>query len=351
MRVRQVCWFVMGLITPLLVAEVVFRLLPVSTATESDYYWSDKVVTYPSRHQWLFSSGWDLRNPQRQRSNQQGFLSDRDFTPDPRAIALIGDSYIDAGMLDAADRPAAQLERLLGGRPVYAMGSGGTALLDYAERLRWARQSFGIVDVVILMEPPDIRQSLCGSGNVHSECLDPSTLAPRSERRPSPSAVRRLARRSALAQYIMRHLKATPSRLWAAAVRQSRFAQGHGVGKAVIEAAAAPAEPDLSVVDAVAGEFFKRVQAAGPGRLIIIIDTANSQRSARQRPHDVERQRFITLAREAGAHVIDAGPIYDQHFQTSTLSLQVGPHDAHLNGKGLELLMRAAAQALSRQQE
>lgn len=351
MRVRWMVCFMMGVITPLLTAEVMFRLLPVCTATQSDYHWSDKLVTYPPYHRWRSSTGWDLRNPQRQRSNQQGFLSDHDFQPDHRAIALIGDSYVESSMLSAADRPAAQLERLLDGRPVYAMGSPGTALLDYAERVRWARQSFGIEDVVILMEPGDIRQSLCGSGNVHSECLDASTLAPRRERRPSPSAMKRLVRRSALSQYIVSHLKVSASQLWAAAVRQSRFAQGHEVGQSVIEAAGPPSEPDLSVVDAVAGEFFRRVQAAGPGRLIIIVDTAISQRPDRNRLPDPERQRFITLAREAGASVIDAGPLYDRHFQTSTLSLDVGPYDGHLNRKGMELLMRAAAQALIRNQE
>lgn len=348
MRSRRAWWFVMGVLTPLLVAEGVFRILPVSTATQSDYHWSDKLVTYPPHHRWRSSTGWDLRNPQRLRSNEQGFLSDHDFAPDPRAVALIGDSYVESGMLNAADRPAAQLERLLGGRRVYAMGGPGTGLLDYAERVRWARQSFGIEDVVILMEPGDIQQSLCGSGNVHSECLDGSTLAPRSERRPSPSAAKRLARRSVLAQYINSHLKVTPTRLWAAAVRQSRFAQGHGVGQPVIQPSAPPLEPDFSVVDAVAAEFFKRIKAAGPGRLLIIVDTDISQRPNRNRPQDPERQRFMNVAREAGASVIDAGPLYDQHFETSKLSLEVGPYDGHLNRKGMELLMRAAAQALAR---
>jgi hypothetical protein len=344
---RRCLCFVAGVLTMLLVAEVVFRVLPVSTSTQTDYHLGNKLLTYPPHHHWRISSGWDLRDAQTLRSNQQGFLSEHDFTHNPNAIALIGDSYSESSMLNAADRPAAQLERLLGGRPVYAMGSPGTALLDYAERVRWAKQNFGVQDVVILMEPGDIQQTLCGSGNVHSECLDAKTLSPRSELRPAPSPLKRLVRRSALAQYINSQLKFSPKQLWAAAVSQSRPAQGHDVGKVAATRISIKLEPDLSVVNAVSHEFFKRVKNLGPGRLIIIVDTTSNQRLSAMRAIDPERARFISLAQEAGATVVDAGPIYDRHLQNSTLSLDVGPYDKHLNRKGIALLTEAAAQALA----
>ncbi|XVJ68836.1 MAG: hypothetical protein HEQ39_03670 [Rhizobacter sp.] len=347
---RRSFWFAGGVVTMLLVAEVVFRLLPVSTSTQTDYHLGNKLLTYPPHHQWRISTGWDLRDAQTLRSNEQGFVSEHNFTHNPNAIALIGDSYSESSMLNTKDRPAVQLESLLGGKPVYAMGSPGTALLDYAERVRWARQTFGIQDVVILMEPGDIQQTLCGSGNIHSECLDAKTLAPRSEPRPAPSAIKRWARRSALAQYINSQLKFSPQRMWATAVSQSRPAQGHDVGKPAVKPVAKKLETDFSVVNAVSKEFFKRIDNAEPGRLMIVIDTASNQRANKSRPDDPERLRFMALAREAGVTVVDAGPIYDQHFQTSHLSLDVGPYDKHLNRKGIALLMTAAAQALSRKE-
>ena len=345
---RRCVWFVGGVITMLLVAEVIFRLLPVSTSTQTDYHLGNKLLTYPPHHHWRISTGWDLRDAQTLSSNEQGFVSEHDFTRNPNAIALIGDSYSESSMLKANDRPAVQLERLLGGKPVYAMGSPGTALLDYAERVRWARQNFGIQDVVILMEPGDIQQTLCGSGNIHSECLDPKTLAPRSEPRPAPSTAKRWVRRSALAQYINSQLKFSPQRMWATAVSQSRPAQGHDVGKAAVKPVATKIETDFSVLNAVSKEFFKRINNAEAGRLIIVIDTASNQRANKSRPDDPERLQFMALAREAGATVVDASPIYDQHFQSSNLSLDVGPYDKHLNRKGIALLMTAAAQALAR---
>ncbi len=190
------------------------RLLPVSTATMTGYYGDPDLLVYPPDHYWTASTGWDLRNPQNLRSNPQGFASDIDFVPDVAALALVGDSYVEASMLRSQDRPATQLASLLRTpRPVYALGSPGTALLDYAQRIRWASQTLKVVDFVVWMEAGDVRQSLCGSGNVHSRCLDPQTLLPRIKRLPPPPTLKRWARHSALAQYVFGQLKLNPAQL------------------------------------------------------------------------------------------------------------------------------------------
>ena len=178
------------------------------------FYIDPRIQTYPPHHRFRYSTGWDLRDPQLVTTNNCGFVSDRDFVRDPSAVALIGDSYAEAASLPVPDRPGAQLERALGGgRPVYAMGAAGTALLDYAERIRFAHENFGICDFVIMMERSVARQSLCGSGNVVSQCLDPTTLAPRTEVPGQPAQIKRLLRHSAFAQYLASQLKVVPSRL------------------------------------------------------------------------------------------------------------------------------------------
>ena len=124
---RRILLSLAGLLGVVLSVELMLRALPVSTATMTGYHFDPDLLSYPAGHEWTVSTGWDLRNPQRLRSNNWGFASDRDFIPDRSAIALIGDSYVEASMLDAVQRPAAQLEALLGtGRPVYGLGSPGT---------------------------------------------------------------------------------------------------------------------------------------------------------------------------------------------------------------------------------
>ncbi len=248
---RSLLLWLSGVASMLLLLEAICRVLPVSTSTETGYYTDPVILTYPVRHQWVMSTGWDLRNAQHMQANNLGYAAKHDFVRDERAIALIGDSYVEASMLDIADRPADQLERQLGTRPVYAMGGPGTALLDYAERVRYASEQLGVQDFVIMMERGDVRQSLCGSGNVNGPCLDPATLEPRVETLPPASTAKRWLRSSALAQYLVSQLRVTP---------QGLLCQLMLKPQAVASKAEADPAHALHVVDVVSGLFFERIK-------------------------------------------------------------------------------------------
>ncbi|MBI3154386.1 MAG: hypothetical protein HYZ20_03160 [Burkholderiales bacterium] len=341
-----------GLVGTLLAAEIVLRLLPVSTATMTGYHFDPDLLTYPAHHRWRTSTGWDLRNSRELRSNNRGFLSAHDFVADPNAVALIGDSYVEASMLDEADRPAAQLEALLGGqRPVYALGSPGTALLDYAQRIRLAHERFGVRDVVLLLERYDARQSLCGSGNVHSRCLDRETLAPRIERLPAPDAFKRLSRHSALAQYLVSQLKLRPARLLDAIFSRSTPEAGRAdrpsgpAGPRVDEAQLARVQ---RMAEAVVDAFYEAASPHLAGRLVILVDGRRDGPAARPELIDLERAHLIERLRQRGAIVHDMEPVYAGHAGVSRRSLDVGPYDGHLNRLGVALAMRAAAESLQR---
>lgn len=334
-----------GMVGFLLLLEIIFRLLPVSTSTETGYYIDPLILSYPPRHHWTTSTGWDLRNAQRLESNNLGYVSDHEFAWNDKAVALIGDSFVEASMLAAPDRPGAQLERELDKRPVFAMGNPGTALLDYAERIRFAHTHFGVRDFVVLMERGDVKQSLCGSGNINGPCLDEATFAPRLEKQPQPGALKQMARHSALAQYLFSQLKFSPKRLWSQAI-----------GPRQPIAAASPAQVDgrlatppaaaAPYVDVVTATFFKRIKSYVTGRLVIVIDSNKSALSQGQSIPDPSRTRFIALARAAGAVVVDTEPLFKAHFARSNLSLDVGPYDGHFNPLGVKLVTGAAANAL-----
>jgi len=327
----------------LLALELLLRVLPVSTATMTGYHLDSEVLTYPPGHRWTTSTGWDLRNPQHLRANNWGFASAHDFQPDPRAVALIGDSYIEASMLDPADRPAARLETLLGGaRKVYGFGSPGTALIDHAQRLRLASEQFQVRDVVVFLERGDVRQSLCGSGNVHSRCLEPTTLQPRTERQPSPSTLKAWARHSAVAQYLFGQLKLQPL-----ALLRSMFVRA--VPEEPAARAAAPAAPatlderSRALVDAAVDRFFAD---AGPylrGRLIFVVDGRREGPAAEPDAEDLQRRHLIGRLAARGAAVMDLEPVYAAHARGSARRLDVGPYDGHLNALGVALAMQPVA--------
>lgn len=344
---RVVFYWLSGFVALIMAIEITLQILPVSSATDLGYHVDSQILTYPPNQEWTTATGWDLRNIQHHRANNVGFLADHDFVFNPQAVALIGDSFVEASMLPPADRPAAQLERLLGNRPVYALGGPGSALLDYAERIRFAIEQYGVRDVVILMERGDVRQSLCGSGNIHAPCLDPKTLAPKLEVRPPPGLAKRTLRHSALAQYLLGQLKIQPGRIWQQVVDQSR-----PVTHSAVASTAMPTKPvhdTLAAQHAVAEAFFERIEGLIPGKLVIIIDTDRKAiyRGVQPLTQDEARQRFIAMAEDNGAKVVDATSFFQTEFARRGLKFDVGPYDAHMNSLGVFIVMAEAAARLA----
>jgi len=343
---RSLLWGGLGVVAFGATGELVCRILPVSTSTSTSYRIAPLILTYPPHTQIAAATGWDLKNAQQLRTNNLGFVSEHDFTPDPSAVALIGDSFVEAAMLDAPQRPGAQLAQRLGpARPVYAMGCGGTSLLDYAERVRYASQHLKVRDFVVFVDGGDVHQSLCGSGNHNGPCLDPKNLAPATELRAEANTLKRIVRKSALAQYLFSQLKVSPDQLWPAllALPGSVLPLGHGVA-----AARPPPSPALGiapeVADLIASTFLDRVRPHVSGRLVLVI---NSPQAGAQPDHAHEDNlRLAALARAQGVTVVPMREAYLAHAARSPLSLYVGPYDHHLNGLGTALVAEVTVKAL-----
>jgi hypothetical protein len=343
-----------GIGVALVALELLFRLLPVSTSTSAGYYIDPLILTYPPGHPFTTSSGWNLQRPQRHRANNFGFVADHDFVRNPEAIALIGDSFVEASMLPARERLAAQLESKLGTRPVYAMGAPGTALLDYAERVRFASQRFAIHDFVLLLEHGDIAQSLCGSGNVNAECLDRKTLDPRVEKLPTPGAAKRLLREFALPQYLFSQLKLDPQHWAATLFTRKRNAPPATASRPTGAAGGAPPATALlgagslrdpffiepEAIDRVLSEFFTRVKPYRNGGKLVLILTGDAPAG------DPVRDKLIAAAKANDAEVFLAGPPLQDATRNTGMSMRVAPRDAHMNGIALETVAAGVAPLL-----
>ncbi len=325
--------FAGGVLAALLVLEILFRCLPVSTATETGYYFDPLLLTYPAHHRFTSATGWELQNARRNRANNFGYLADHDFVHNPNAIALIGDSFVEGSMLAPQDRFAARLEARLGGkRQVYALGAPGTALLDYAERIRFAAERFGIHDFVLLLEHGDVAQSLCGSGNVQAQCLDRKTLEPRTERLPDAGRLKRLLRRSALAQYLFSQLKLDPAGWLRSQLRRLSTATTTSVP------ARDPSHLPQETIQRVLDRFFERAAPYLKGGTLVLVITGGQQDAVTERLHEAASQH--------GATLIEAEPLLSAEAERTGLSMHVSPHDAHLNGLAFRVLADAVVPML-----
>lgn len=337
-------WFAAGIALVLILLEVLFRILPVSTATRSGYYADPVILTYPAHHCFVAATGWDLKNNQRICANNYGFVADHDFESDPNAVALIGDSFIEANMLPAQDRPAAQLEKQLRGRQVYAFGGPGSNLLDYAERARFAATHFGIKTFVFVIERGDIKQAMCGSGNVHGPCFD-AKMNLQTETQPPPSAAKRLLRESALAQYVFSQLKFDPALAvknlltkWQTAPSppgQTPRKQGNS---------GAP----LSVARTVLNQFFSRLSTIDGGRFMFVIDADRAHLLDGPIAETEDLQLLRTEAEARKAIVVDTTKAFRAFEAGSGRSLEVGPYDHHWNRDAVRVASNLIAEKLSR---
>ncbi len=351
---KRILHLLLGALAMLVGVELLLQALPVSTSTRTGYYIHPNILTNPPHHRWTVATGWDLRDVQHMHANNYGFAAEHDFQRDSGAIGLVGDSYVEASMLPLADRPAAQLERALGDqRPVYAIGGPGSSLLDYAERIRWAYQTLGLRDFVVLMESTDASQALCNSGNVHTRCLAAERLTPVLQLRPPSDRAKDLLRESALAQYVVSQLKFTGSRLTSPEFWRSGASAEHALRLTLASPVGAGERAPISarqqaVIDAAIDEFLRNTAGLSGLRLVFAIDMNRRNLEAGvQRPD--EGYHVEQRLRAAGHAVIRGEAAYREHLRQSPLRLDMGPHDGHLNAIGVRLLMTAVARAAQEQ--
>lgn len=342
---RHAVFMLLGVLLAVLALEGALRLLPTSTYTDTGYHIDPLIVTYRPGHRFHSSQGWDFSQPQAHHANNLGFLSSRDFVPDPAALVVIGDSFVDASMLPEDERLGGQLQRLLGARPVYAMGGPGSSLLDYAERLRYAAEELDARDFVLVLERGDARQSYCGSGNVHGPCIDRASGAARTEIRPAAGAAQRYLRHSALLQYLLGHLRFDPQVRLQRALRAlggagSGVAQGPRTGAATNDFS----EAEIArVVEA----FFARIEPYRRGRLLMVFDSDRVRMEAGESGTTPEREQFMALARAHGAEVIDTLPGFRAAVAASGRHLEISPLDGHWNREATALVAREIVAQIS----
>jgi hypothetical protein len=327
--------FLAGVLTVVLLLELAFRVLPVATATQGGYYEHPLILSYPARHCFIASTGWDLKGPQRICANNAGFVADHDFVADPMAVGVVGDSYVEANMLPAEKRIGAALERQLEGRTVYTFGGPGSNLLDYAVRAKYAAEKFGIRTFVFVLERNDVKQVMCGSGHVHGACMDADSGQIKTATQAPPGLLKRVIRESALAQYLVSQLKIDLSKpLWKRGTKASATT-GNG--------------PELSTSQkkATVDYFFQQILTIEDGRFVFVVDP--------DRAHLLDhvgsdRGKLLDMMRDAGnqhAVVIDPSEEFRKYLVDTHKILAVGPYDPHWNGDAVEIVAKLAGNALA----
>lgn len=150
-----------GLLASAIVAEAVFRTLPVSMGlyrTRNHDAWP--LYAYGPHQNFTHSVTWQMLNSNRGTTNNYGQISPFDLIQGSRPVVVIGDSFIEAMMNRYEDTLQGELGRLLKDKvPVYGFGFAGNSLAEYLTVARMAKSEFSPQALVFLVIDNDIKES------------------------------------------------------------------------------------------------------------------------------------------------------------------------------------------------
>jgi hypothetical protein len=340
--VRHIFLFGMGILLFALAMEGVLQFLPVYSRIQGmstdDLFPIDRAQP---NQPYVYSFGWDFLNVTTGQTNNVGMFNSADYVKGVPAVAVVGDSYIEARMLPYSDTLQGHLEKTLAhqGLSVFAASSGGAGLADYAGFAAMLRREISPRILVVLVSEGDILEALgypdpgymgmrCDAGKVSMFSL-PYHRAPR-------TPLRKILGSSALLRYAEFNLKA---KIWVQGLLTTH------------EASSATSE---LLSEACMSNYLRQLTAlAGldSAHILFIVDGLRGKYDARRdaqrlKQAKLAREKFMVLARGLGFPVIDMQPIFDKAKEMDRLRVDFNPRDNHWNGLGHKLAADVVAPRL-----
>jgi len=370
-----------GLGAILIALEVGLRVLPTtSVALRLPVDAAHPIARFPADMAWRSSVGWDFKSPVEGRTNNAGFVHAEPYSAHgPRPlVAIVGDSFVEAMTVRHQDSLQGRLTAAIGGRGrVYSFGMSGAPLSQY---LAWADHAARHYRPDLLVVPiiaNDFDESLLaykmakgghlyGGFHYYEQAPDGQLvlrLVPY-----TPSRMVAVLRASALARYLVFHLKAHKLRL--ADLTAALFGRDTAVAKVspaearlrrIFEPAFFESWPErqelaqratLAFLDALP----QRARLA-PAQIILAVDGLRTaillpQLDAQAKASFFGRMRtfFTVEARKRGYRVVDLDQAFRAHVAKTAQRVEFA-HDYHWNAAGYgvaarEITMTAPWQSL-----
>jgi hypothetical protein len=201
----------------LLVLEGVLRFLPVAWAPPVEPPSADNPIQrYVANQSFTWSLGWNFFHVVHGRSNAQGFLANYDYdrTAATPLVAVVGDSFVEALNVSFAEGLTGRLSAALGARGrAYAFAQSGSPLSQYVAYAAHACAVYHPERLVVVVVGNDFDESVYAhrrrNGIFHLYPRPEGGFDYRLTPLPAPGLLERIARRSALALYLMRNVGIT----------------------------------------------------------------------------------------------------------------------------------------------
>lgn len=340
--------FVAGIGVMLLAIEGLVRVLPVIEGTyAADPRDSWPVHTMIPDSQYTYSSGWNLQNVHRGHINNYGYASPHDYLSGRGDVAVFGDSYIESLMNDYRDSlPGALNDFLDPDREVLSFGMAGAEMPDYLGTAPLVRAEFSPDWAVFLITAGDFTRGFNASPGYFewdAGRSPPIRLVPEIHR----SAASKVTRTVGLVRYLRGNLSLRPGELI-----QLRRNADHVAGTVRCQDEVL-SKQDQDLLEAFATGLPSSLELP-PSRIILVFDAdrrriysgARAATPTCRAREQLSREYLMGLTRTQGMRVIDAEPLFRQHFEAGLGPLDRSPLDAHWNPAAHRLVAREVARLI-----
>ena len=332
-------------------AEIFLRLLPVNEGLRTQAVnATNPVYRFEPNRLSTWSRGWNFPITNKVRVNNDGFVNDEDYITDGARplLAVVGDSYIEAAMVPFKETVQGRLSKSVGqqGR-VYSFAASGAGLTQYLVWAAYARDKYKPDAFVFLHISNDLDESLIHRGRSpgfhHFERLsDDRALVRRVDY--EPTLIRRLARHSALAMYLITNVKiesvlklnlqylGANERRWAANIPYEALGQEYDDYRWAVRSF-------LDALPEATGLPPERVVIAMDGVREAIYDASQKEQLA-ESVWGRMRLYMREQAQSRGFLVIDMHPVFENSYIQDGRRFEFVT-DTHWNGHGHALLAEA----------
>jgi hypothetical protein len=336
-----------GAVLLLTVLEVLLRLLPVQNGIAA----GDPSIEWPTHRlvsdvHYTFSDAWNLRNVHRGVTNNMGYVAPFAYVPGTDAIAVVGNSFIEALMDRYQDTLQGQLAQDVHDAPaILNFGSSGASLPDYIGLGPMVSGRFHVRWVVILVVGGDFVKGFTpqpGFFGWRAAATPPVELRPDRVR----TGAMRLVRSLAIVRYVRGNLEFD--------MRHFLHTSVKGAPQACVRQGLQPGDVGLLAAYA---EGLPAAYGLPPSRVILVFDSDRAElyrsygastESTCPTRDDLALHKLAEAAANRGEHVINMEPIFAAYFRSTGRRLDYSPLDYHWNAVAHRLAAAQVARVINR---
>jgi hypothetical protein len=335
---------VLGIFLAACGAELVLHAFPVSTGYHLGAVNASRPIPLGEPHsRYTYSRDWNFRLHNSGVLNNYGLRSSYDYRPDPRAVVVVGNSYVQADALDPRDTLQERLGDILH-RPVYGLGVDGFSLADYLAASRWAAATFDARTLVVLLTTGDLDHSCSRRSGQHYLRFAGDEISLALVERDSPSRLKRRLNQSQLFRYLFDNLRVTAN--WSKGWRRDRGGDSSGPGAA--EAGCADARFEAAATKFLLSSFLE-LEAGRHLRIAFLLAPGYRREQSLEPGAIRDVDRFADDAERAGFPIVRLQTAFAQALAAGT-RLDFLPIDGHWNAYAHAIAAEVLAGALLRDQ-